>query len=523
MSSSLFLRPRSGRGIPTCRLGVAALLCLSGAPALAQAPDMTIVPGIHPSHVEHVSQADLNTMNDSDPFAAFIFAFDAGDELFEVDFLAHDGGGANVGNGERTTRMPRADLTGPGEWASHVPPRATGPNGSSCISCHFQPVPDGAGGTSSNVHRDPFHTGMVSSMIQRNTPHLHGMGAIQRLAEEMTADLHRIRDDAFAEAVGTDAPVSAPLISKGVNFGLLRIRDGGTQFHLRLRGIDEDLVVKPFQWKGNFRTVREFNNDAMHNELGVQPREILMDGVDGDGDGVHTEATIGDMTALTLYLAAQPRPTTRVELGENGFGPVVPPDEVMLINDGEAVFNSIGCNECHVPEFNIHTPIFSEPSTNPNYRDDILPGKQVALDVGLDPADPLFFDLTKDQPDNQVLDEGGMLLEHVGALEVDPAGGAIIRPFGDMRRHFMGKALAESIDETGEGPAVFMTENLWGVGSTAPYLHDGRASTITEAILWHGGDALGPRLAFEALRDGEQRALVAFLENMVIFLPDEEE
>ena len=80
----------------------------------------------------------------------------------------------------------------------------------------------------------------------------------------------------------------------------------------------------------------------------------------------------------------------------------------------------------------------------------------------------------------------------------------------------MGPELAESIDETGSGAATFLTENLWGVGSTAPYLHDGRATTLTEAILWHGGEAAASRAAFRALTTQEQLDLLLFLNNLTL-------
>ena len=70
---------------------------------------------------------------------AFEHAFEVGDELFETDFNAQDGVGARVGDGQRFSRVPRADLNGPGEWAAHTPARATGPNGQSCNSCHAVP------------------------------------------------------------------------------------------------------------------------------------------------------------------------------------------------------------------------------------------------------------------------------------------------------------------------------------------------------------------------------------------------
>ena len=85
----------------------------------------------------------------------------------------------------------------------------------------------------------------------------------------------------------------------------------------------------------------------------------------------------------------------------------------------------------------------------------------------------------------------------------------------------MGSGLAEGVDEVGTGAAVFMTENLWGVGSTAPYLHDGRSTTLTEAILEHGGEAASSRDAFVALATADQRDVIHFLNNLVLFkLPD---
>ncbi len=74
-----------------------------------------------------------------------------------------------------------------------------------------------------------------------------------------------------------------------------------------------------------------------------------------------------------------------------------------------------------------------------------------------------------------------------------------------------------SLDEVGTGASVFLTANLWGVGSTAPYLHDGRATTLTEAILAHGGAAAGSRAAFQALGPQEQAQLIPFLNNLVLF------
>src|SRR5262249_2926939 len=125
--------------------------------------------------------------------------------------------------------------------------------------------------------------------------------------------------------------------------------------------------------------------------------------------------------------------------------------------------------------------------------------------------------LTLDQPENRVLDGNGNIITRLGSFGVDGSGRAIVRLFGDMKRHDMGAGMAEGIDEVGTGASVFMTENLWGVGTTAPYLHDGRATTLTEAILEHGGEAAGSRDNFIALSTTDKQDLVAFLKSLVLF------
>jgi hypothetical protein len=146
----------------------------------------------------------------------------------------------------------------------------------------------------------------------------------------------------------------------------------------------------------------------------------------------------------------------------------------------------IGCAVCHIPNLKIGNPIFSEPSQNPHYRDDVFPAGQDPVSQGVDPAYPISFDLTQDQPENQIKDDEGNIIFRLGSPEMDRQGQAIVALFGDLKRHNMGPGLAEPIDEVGTRASVFLTENLWGVSSTAPYRDDGRATTFTEAILEYG-------------------------------------
>jgi hypothetical protein len=351
-----------------------------------------------------------------------------------------------------------------------------------------------------------------------------GLGALQRLAEEMTVELQETRDAARARAcaVGTSGPW--PLQAKGTPFGSIRATRTAsgpscdvTYDTSKVEGVSPDLVVRPYQWKGNFAFLRDFNRDATHNEIGMQAVEITGDGVDGDGDGVTDEASVGDMTALAVYLAAQPRPTSKLELANLGLIDPLPADEVGEIQRGAAVFSAIGCASCHAPAMRITDPVFREPSALASFRDATFPAGQDPVARGVDPRFPVKFDLTRDQPDNQITDESGTVTMRLGSLRKDPQGRALAEVFGDLKRHNMGAGLAEAIDETGTGAATFLTENLWGVGSTAPYLHDGRATTLAEAILEHGGEAAASRAAFRQRGSDDQRSLIAFLNNLVLF------
>jgi CxxC motif-containing protein (DUF1111 family) len=76
----------------------------------------------------------------------------------------------------------------------------------------------------------------------------------------------------------------------------------------------------------------------------------------------------------------------------------------------------------------------------------------------------------------------------------------------------MGPGLAESAGF--ELDPVFITARLWGIADTAPYLHDGRATTLTEAVLLHGGEAQQARDDFEALADPGRIEVLSFLRSL---------
>jgi CxxC motif-containing protein (DUF1111 family) len=96
----------------------------------------------------------------------------------------------------------------------------------------------------------------------------------------------------------------------------------------------------------------------------------------------------------------------------------------------------------------------------------------------------------------------------------------LIWPYSDFLLHDLGDGLADGQqvgDATGN---EWRTAPLWGIGLTRTvnghtfFLHDGRARNLTEAILWHGGEAAKARDAFAALAGADRDALIKFLESL---------
>ncbi len=116
----------------------------------------------------------------------------------------------------------------------------------------------------------------------------------------------------------------------------------------------------------------------------------------------------------------------------------------------------------------------------------------------------------------------------------------IIHPYSDLLLHDMGPGLADTLTQGNAKPSMWRTEPLWGIGSLAyvqespainagpdlphdplsmpvskaRYLHDGRARSILEAILWHDGEARASRLKFEALTADERNDILLFLGSL---------
>lgn len=95
-----------------------------------------------------------------------------------------------------------------------------------------------------------------------------------------------------------------------------------------------------------------------------------------------------------------------------------------------------------------------------------------------------------------------------------------IHPFTDLLLHDMGEDLSDQHVAPHAAPTEWRTAPLWGIGlvkSTNPdagFLHDGRAESLEEAILWHNGEGLTAQQEFSKLDRAKRQQLLRFLESL---------
>lgn len=96
----------------------------------------------------------------------------------------------------------------------------------------------------------------------------------------------------------------------------------------------------------------------------------------------------------------------------------------------------------------------------------------------------------------------------------------VIHPYTDMLLHDMGPGLADNRPDYKAGGQEWRTAALWGIGlyetvnNPGYYLHDGRARTLTEAIMWHGGEAAASQKFFANLPRSDRDAILKFLQSL---------
>jgi di-heme oxidoreductase (putative peroxidase) len=377
----------------------------------------------------------------------------------------------------------------------------------SCAGCHARPR--GAAGFGSDVQTRPD---------SRDAPHLFGLGLQEQLGDEITTDLRAIRTQAVADATRLRTTVVRNLASKGISYGTIRAFSNGTVDTSGVDGVDPDLRVRPFFAQGGTISIREFSVGAFNAEMGIEAvdpvlataasggRVVTLSGMvldgrldrieappassqgqDPDSDGVTNELPQVLVDYMEFYLLNYFKPGTY--------------EQTSTTQQGLTTFNQIGCGTCHVQNLTINHD------------------RRVAdVETVYDPQRGIFNRLfaTATTLFTEQNDGTGFPTIKNPAL-----GSFVVRNFfADMKRHDLGPKFYErNFDTTLQ--REFMTEPLWGVGSSAPYGHDGRSINLMEVILRHGGEAQNSRNAFAGLPQSQRNAVLEFLNSLVLFPPDD--
>ena len=217
-----------------------------------------------------------------------------------------------------------------------------------------------------------------------------------------------------------------------------------------------------FGWKAGQPTLAQQNADALNNDLGI-------------GNPLYPSA-YGNCTPNQSDCLAQPTGNTAQQDGLEASAemmrvlefytaylavPAARTEQDPQARHGRQLFQQIGCAACHQPS---HT-------------------------TAADAANP-------------------------------PLAGQQIFPYTDLLLHDMGPGLADGHREFEAEGQEWRTAPLWGIGLTARingnsyYLHDGRARSLLEAILWHGGEAEAARDRVINMSEYDRTALIRFLESL---------
>lgn len=224
-----------------------------------------------------------------------------------------------------------------------------------------------------------------------------------------------------------------------------------------------------FGWRGQLEDLDLFVKGACAAEVGLQVQEMNQskDPLKPDYQLKGTDLTAEQTNQLVAFVRSLPRPE-QVMPGD--------PNERSYVNQGAVLFDAIGCAECHVRDVGQVEGVFSD---------------FLLHDMGSEFEDPIPA-------------------KKVKATEVT-AGMTMPTYYGSEPIRYT--ETFYTVEEQNHYKE-YRTPPLWGVADSAPYLHDGRATTLRAAIEWHGGEALASKSNFARLSEQEQVAILKFLETL---------
>ena len=344
-------------------------------------------------------------------------------------------------------------------------------NAQSCNACHTQPlktggVPTSGGasavtetrfGTSDGIF-DLLHQACITPVVQDIVPPTATIVAHRKTTPLFGLGLmEAIPDDKIKENVHTP-PVD------GVKGKAAVVTDPANS--------TTGNKVGRFGWKCQQATIDAFSGDAYANEMGIANRVFPLDFAPHITGGHDVLVTVNKSNG---FLNSGPVPPLNQDPPEDPtrrFDPVNNKDDVQRFADfmrtlapppvlplsnqafkGQQLFASVNCVACHKPSM-------------------------------------------------------GTGQSSIGSLNFKN-----VPLYSDLLLHDMG-SLGDGIAQAAAGPNEMRTAPLWGLRARTPYLHDGRASTILEAITLHDGEARIIRDRFLSLSTDNQQAIIAFLNSI---------
>jgi CxxC motif-containing protein (DUF1111 family) len=374
------------------------------------------------------------------------------------------------------------------EWTKNDPLVAPGGDGlgpafnaNSCVFCHSQARPGGGGELEANVTTFAIRSGPNLDQVREGVFHRKGDGTLANIDPGLPAIEHvtldqlpgrttttgslRLPRGVRISQLNTPALFGAKLIDDLRDKDIIGIEKaervrfamapaGGTDYPVGRATRTASGRIGRFGWKAQTATLAAFVRAACANELGLgNPSQAQPAPLSNPGyQPTGNDLTDEQCDQLTAFVGSLPRPVEKL------------PDDPLGAEQaraGKKVFASVGCSDCHVPDVGDVKGVYSD-----------------------------------------------LLLHHMGA-DLEGGGSYYDKP--------LPAAPPPSADPDPEGPATpaeWRTPPLWGVADSAPYMHDGRAATLEQAIRLHTGQGAASAKRFNRLGPAEQMQMLAFLKTL---------
>jgi CxxC motif-containing protein (DUF1111 family) len=230
-----------------------------------------------------------------------------------------------------------------------------------------------------------------------------------------------------------------------------------------------DGTITRFGWKAQNKSLLIFSGEAYNVEMGIS-NQLFPQERDETPGCVYSSTPDDTLNFTTSTPPSNINPAVVSDIEAFAtfmrmLAPPTPAPDTPSIVRGRAGFANVGCAHCHTPSFTTGRAIASGSSKRPSAA---LSNQTVNL-------------------------------------------------YSDLLVHHMGKSLADGITQGGAGPDEFRTAPLWGVGQRVFFLHDGRTSSLLEAIHAHKSQGSEANLvvdAFRKLKAPQQQDIINFLRSL---------